>query len=236
MRAILLAAGMGTRLRPLTINTPKSLVVVNGKPMIETQIEYLQEIGVEKIIIVTGYLNEKFNYLKSKYGVTLVHNDKYEQYNNIYTMYLVKDYLANSYVIDADNYLHKNFLVKSPTNSLYFSARKRGFINEWIIRVDDKNKIVDFEIADGDDEYILCGVSYWSQKDAAKIVNKLEETIGTGDFEELYWDNIVKDLISTLNVYLQPIGSDDSFEIDSLEDLEKVQTFLRVRSELLTKY
>ena len=66
MRAILLAAGMGTRLRPLTLDTPKSLVKVNGRPMLETQIEFLREKGISEIIVVTGYLSEKFEYLKDK--------------------------------------------------------------------------------------------------------------------------------------------------------------------------
>lgn len=73
MRAILLAAGMGTRLRPLTLTTPKSLVEVNGKPMLERQIEFLREIEIDEIIVVTGYLNEKFKYLREKYGVKLIH-------------------------------------------------------------------------------------------------------------------------------------------------------------------
>ena len=64
MRAILLAAGMGTRLRPLTIDTPKSLISVNGKPMLETQIQFLKEKGIDDIIVVTGYLSEKFEYIK----------------------------------------------------------------------------------------------------------------------------------------------------------------------------
>ncbi|MBJ8133569.1 sugar phosphate nucleotidyltransferase, partial [Bacillus cereus group sp. N3] len=106
MRAILLAAGMGTRLRPLTLTKPKSLVEVNGKPMLERQIEYLQEIGIDEIIVVTGYLSEKFNYLVDKYeNIRLVYNDKYNVYNNIYTMYVVREYLADAYVVDADVYL-----------------------------------------------------------------------------------------------------------------------------------
>ena len=112
MRAILLAAGMGTRLRPLTLDTPKSLIEVNGRPLLERQIEFLRERGVEEIIVVTGYLAEKFDYLKDKYGVKLVNNDKYDIYNNIYTMYLVREYLENTYVVDADVYISENFLLE----------------------------------------------------------------------------------------------------------------------------
>ena len=115
MRAILLAAGMGTRLRPLTLETPKSLVKVNNKPMLETQVEYLIEKGIKEIIVVTGYLSEKFDYLKEKYNIKLVHNDKYNVYNNIYTMYLVKEYLGDSYVIDAC--VNQHALVGTKKNS-----------------------------------------------------------------------------------------------------------------------
>ncbi|NRD76705.1 NTP transferase domain-containing protein [Bacillus sp. BRMEA1] len=223
MRAILLAAGMGTRLRPLTLTTPKSLTVVNGKPMLEQQIEFLREVGVEEIIVVTGYLAEKFAYLEEKYGVKLVHNDQYDVYNNIYTMYLVRDFLPDSYVIDADVYLHHNFLLRNPKNSMYFSARKPEFKGEWMIRFNDDFKVYDIVVGDGEHDYILCGISYWSGEDGRYIVGKLEEAVAGGSFKDLYWDDIVKDNIGALNVYLQEIHPDDSFEIDSLEDLENVR-------------
>ena len=89
MKAIILAAGLGTRLRPMTENTPKALVQVNQKPLIEYQIEFLKEKGINDIIIIVGYLKEQFDYLKEKYGVRLVFNDKYADYNNFYSLYLV---------------------------------------------------------------------------------------------------------------------------------------------------
>lgn len=225
MRAILLAAGMGTRLRPLTLETPKSLVEVNGKPMLETQIEFLIEKGIKEIIVVTGYLNEKFEYLKEKYNVKLVHNDKYNVYNNIYTMYLVRDYLPDSYVIDADVYLHNNFIDKAIDESTYFSGYKQGFKDEWILDFDDKNKVYNIRVGSGEG-YILCGVSYWSEKDGRFIVDKLEKSIVGDAFENLYWDDIVKDNIKDLNVHVRKINSEDCFEIDSLEDLEQVKNYI----------
>lgn len=222
MRAILLAAGMGTRLRPLTLTTPKSLTIVNGEPLLERQVRFLQEIGVNEIIVVTGYLSEKFQYLKEKFNVKLVHNDKYNEYNNVYSMYLVKDYLPGSYVIDADNYLSRNFLLKNPKTSLYFSSKK-PFNNEWVIRFDQNKKVTDIIVTDQGDDYILCGVSYWSKEDGEFISKKLEETIQNRDFKDLYWDDIVKENINDLNVYLQEINLEDTYEIDSIEDLEEVR-------------
>lgn len=225
MRAILLAAGMGTRLRPLTLTTPKSLVQVDGQPILERQVEFLKEIGVEEIIVVTGYLKEKFEYLKEKYGVKLIHNDKFDIYNNIYTMYLVREYLGDSYVIDADVYINRNFLDKNIKNSTYFSGYKKDFKNEWIIDYNSNGKVNDIIVGDGEG-YILSGISYWSKDDANIIVNKLEEIIKSGNFTDLYWDDIVRNNLSSLNVYLNKIRSDDSFEIDSLEELNDLNRFL----------
>lgn len=219
MRAILLAAGMGTRLRPLTLTTPKSLIEVGGKPLMERQIEYLREVGVDEIIVLTGYLNEKFDYLKEKYGVKIVHNDKYDKYNNIYTMYLVREYLKDTYVIDADVYLRRNFLKKEMTSSAYFTGIK-DFENEWILKFDDNDKVYDIEVGDGHD-FIMSGVSYWSENDGEIIRGKLEAAIDGGDFTNLYWDNIVKDNLAILDVHIERIAGDDWFEIDSLDDLEK---------------
>lgn len=222
MRAILLAAGMGTRLRPITLETPKSLVSVNGQPMLERQIEFLKDKGIDEIIIVTGYLSEKFEYLKEKYNVKLIHNDKFDKYNNIYTMYLVREYLGDSYVIDADVYLNRNFIDSNIKQSTYFSGYKTNFENEWMLCYDEDNRVYDIEVCSGNG-YILSGVSYWANSDSIKIINELENAINNEKFHELYWDDIVKNNIHNMNVFIKKIESDDSYEIDSISDLEEVQ-------------
>lgn len=225
MRAILLAAGMGTRLRPLTLNTPKSLIVVNGKPLAERQIEALKEKGINDITIVTGYLSEKFEYLKEKYNVNIVYNDKYDKYNNIYTMYLVRELLGDAYVIDADVYINRNFIKDKIKDSTYFSAYKENFNNEWKLEFDNSNNISDINITSGDG-YILSGVSYWAENDAKIIVDKLEKAIESKNFENLYWDNIVKDNLENLNIKLEKLNTNDIFEIDSVEELEMMKSIL----------
>lgn len=221
MKAILLAAGMGTRLRPLTLTTPKSLITVNGEPLLERQIRFLRETGVRDIAVVTGYLHEKFTYLKKKFAVTLIRNPYYDRYNNLYSMYLAREYLPGAYVIDADNYLRRNFLLDKPSTSLYFSAKK-PFVNEWVLHMDSQNRIQNITIEEQGNDYILCGISYWSEPDGRKLVKKLEETVANGDFQNKYWDHIVKENIRDLNVHLQEIDARDTHEIDSLEDLKRL--------------
>lgn len=234
MKAIILAAGMGTRLRPLTEKMPKALIKLKGIPMIERQLMYLNEKGIYDITVVTGYLSEQFNYLVDKFGVKLIHNDKYEVFNNIYTMYLVRDFLPGSYVIESDFFWVTNIIDPDPKESMCFCNFREKFWNEWIIRTDENNRIIAIEIGDGMNEYILSGLSYWTEKDGEFIKEKLEEAISTGEFEELYWDEIVKCHLSEMNVKLKRLTSLDSYEIDSVEDLRFVEKQIKIAKRVET--
>lgn len=219
MNAIILAAGMGTRLRPLTDETPKSLVEVNGEPIAERQIRSLREIGVEDISIVTGYLHEKFDYLKKKYGVRLIYNDKYNIYNNAYSLYLARDYLDNSFILEGDVYLANNFLLAGLKQSGYFTGIKEDFSDEWIFKFGEGDRLTDISIGSGTD-YIMTGVSYWTERDSKNINKLLKEMIDKGGFEKLFWDDLIKDNIDDFDLRAYKIKSDDWIEIDSVKDLK----------------
>ncbi|AGX45108.1 sugar phosphate nucleotidyltransferase [Clostridium saccharobutylicum] len=232
MRAILMAAGMGTRLRPLTLTTPKSLIEVNGMSLLERQIINLRERGIDEIIVLTGYLHEKFDEIVKKYNLIKVVNDKYDVYNNIYTMYLVREYLKDAFVIDADNYITRNFLPTSkPETSVYYSACKENIINEWILRYDQDGRIHGVDIGKNGDEpsYIMSGASFWTEEDGKLIAQKVEEAVNLGDFKDMYWDSIAVDNLDNMNVKIEKIQSNDIFEIDSLEDLEYLKRSLNIK-------
>ena len=204
MRAIILAAGLGTRLRPMTDNTPKALIKVKDKPLVEYQIEYLKE----------------------KYGVKLVFNDKYAEYNNFYSLYLVKDYLADSYVIDADNYLFKNMFRSDINRSTYFSVYREDCENEWFLIYGDDYKVKDI-IVDSKAGRILSGVSFWDKETAEKINKFIDFAYDSNEFMDLYWDNMVKDNISELDVYVEELEANSIYEIDSVKDYNKLEKILR---------
>ena len=226
MRALILAAGLGTRLRPMTDNTPKALIKVKDKPLVEYQIEYLKEKGIDEIIVVVGYLHEQFDYLKEKYGVKLVFNDKYAEYNNFYSLYLVKDYLADSYVIDADNYLFKNMFRSDINRSTYFSVYREDCENEWFLIYGDDYKVKDI-IVDSKAGRILSGVSFWDKETAEKINKFIDFAYDSNEFMDLYWDNMVKDNISELDVYVEELEANSIYEIDSVKDYNKLEKILR---------
>ena len=226
MRAIILAAGLGTRLRPMTDNTPKALIKVKDKPLVEYQIEYLKEKGIDEIIVVVGYLHEQFDYLKEEYGVKLVFNEKYAEYNNFYSLYLVKDYLADSYVIDADNYLFKNMFRSDINRSTYFSVYREDCENEWFLIYGDDYKVKDI-IVDSKAGRILSGVSFWDKETAEKINKFIDFAYDSNEFMDLYWDNMVKDNISELDVYVEELEANSIYEIDSVKDYNKLEKILR---------
>lgn len=226
MRAIILAAGLGTRLRPMTDNTPKALIKVKDKPLVEYQIEYLKEKGIDEIIVVVGYLHEQFDYLKEKHGVKLVFNEKYAEYNNFYSLYLVKDYLADSYVIDADNYLFKNMFRSDINRSTYFSVYREDCENEWFLIYGDDYKVKDI-IVDSKAGRILSGVSFWDKETAEKINKFIDFAYDSNEFMDLYWDNMVKDNISELDVYVEELEANSIYEIDSVKDYNKLEKILR---------
>lgn len=232
MRAIILAAGMGTRLRPLTDNLPKGLVPVNGMPMVEKQVIFLKEAGIDEIIIVTGYINEKFDYLEEKYGVKLIFNEKYDIYNNIYTMYLVREYLSDAYVLEGDIFMNNNVIDKNIERTTYFGCREKNpFAKEWMFEVNEEGRILNMEMEPGEDEVIFRGISYWTEKDGKFIADKLEEAVNTAGFDNLYWDDVIKENIDGVDLYLKVLEDHDLFEIDSMNDLNNVEAILQVAAE-----
>ena len=117
-RAIIMAAGKGTRMLPLTERIPKPLVEVNGKSFIERTIEILLSKSISEIYVVTGYLKEKFKYLEEKYPeVTLLDNPYYDTCNNISSLYIARDYIENSVILDGDMIINNSDVIQKEFDS-----------------------------------------------------------------------------------------------------------------------
>lgn len=222
MNAIILAAGMGTRLRPLTNDRPKCLVAVNGVPMVERQIQFLKEKGIDDITLISGYKAEALEYLKEKYGVDIVFNDRYDTCNNINSLYIVRDRFHDTYVLEGDVYMDKNVLLSEVNKSSYF-ARNKKYDNEWGLEVDENNRLVKINIGAGNG-FLMSGISYWKSEDCKRIIAHMEDVYASKDYTNLYWDNMVLDIYPELEVYVQEI--DGIYEIDTPEELKDVETKL----------
>ena len=106
-RAIIMAAGTGSRMRPVTLETPKPLVKVNGTRMIDTAIEDLLANGIREIYVVVGYKKEQFNQLQEDYPfIKLIDNPYYDTCNNIASLYVAREYLEDCIILDGDQIIY----------------------------------------------------------------------------------------------------------------------------------
>lgn len=223
--AIIMASGLGTRMRPLTEKTPKPLIKVLGKPMVESVIDALNDINVEHIYVVVGYLKEQFKYLTKKYGnVSLIENPDYERVNNISSIYYAKDILlkGSAYICEADLYVanRKLFCARVP-KSCYFGKFVKGYSGDWVFDTDENGLITRVGKC-GTDLYNMVGISYFTAEDAEILSRKIGQAYGQAGYETLFWDDVVNDNLSELKLRVHAVETDDIYEIDTVEELKAI--------------
>ena len=224
--AILMAAGMGTRMRPLTEKMPKPLVQVVGKPMIETVIDAMTGIGIDHIYIVTGYLGEQFGYLKEKYSnITLLNNPDYETVNNISSMFSALDVLRKGtcFICEADLYISDpSFLHREPDKSGYYGRYVEGHSDDWVFERDKEGYITRVGKV-GEDCYNMVGVAYFKEKEASILADKIEKAYGAPGYETMFWDDVVNKSLQELKLVVHPVTEEMIVEIDTVQELEEVE-------------
>lgn len=223
--AIIMAAGLGTRMRPLTYEMPKPLIPVHGKPMIESIIDGLHQNDINDITIVVGYLGEKLGYLSDKYqGIKLIENPYYNRYNNISSLYVARNELKNTIILDGDQLIpNTKILNRDFQYSGYAGSRVDGWTDEWIMHVDNNNVILSCDREGNDHGWRLYSLSKWTAKDSAMLKKYLVQGFSNGEYRDLYWDDIAMfEYFDKFTLTMMPINKGDIIEIDSVAQLKKI--------------
>lgn len=221
-RAIFIAAGFGSRLVPITLNTPKPLVRVKGVRIIDTLLDAVIAAGIEEIIIVRGYLAEQFDQLKYKYPmVKFVENPLYNEANNISSVMCIRYLLSNAYVLEADLLLsNPKLITKYQYNSNYLGVPTEK-TDDWCFFMEG-DRIKRLGVG-GINCHHMFGISYWTEDDGRKLCNHVEQVYNSPGGKERYWDQVaLGEFIKEYNVGVRECSFDDIVEIDTFRELKEL--------------
>ncbi len=218
--AVIMAAGTSSRFAPLSFEKPKSLFPVRGEILLERQIRQIKEAGIEQIIIVVGYMKERFSYLKSKYGVTLIENNDYLRRNNNGSIYAAKKYLRNSYICSADNYFIKNPFEKEAPEAYYSVVFIKGATQEWCVKTDRDGYIKKATIG-GRDSWCMLGHAFWDEQFSARFVDILEKNYNEPRTAPMLWESIFLQHTDMLSMKIRKYPRNCIYEFDQLDELRR---------------
>ena len=216
--AIILAAGFGSRFVPLTLETPKGLLKVHGQPMIERQIEQLQNKGITNITIVVGYKKESFDYLVDKYGVTTIYNAEYSTKNNLASLHCVSHLLDSTYVLMSDFWIEENIFNAYEACSWYSGVYLHGQTNEWCVTTSPSGRIKSISIG-GSDSYALVGPAYFTPSFSEKFKELLAEYYNKPGTDDYFWEQVLINNINSLTIYLNE-QTGNVYEFENFEELK----------------
>lgn len=224
--AVILAAGKSTRFAPFTYERPKGLFRVKGEILIERQISQLIEAGVKDIYVVVGYMKEKFFYLEQKYPeVHLLVNNRFGVKGNLYSVFVAREYLKNTYICCADHYFVKNpFVDDNPQNVSYRACIYRsGKFNEFSADYSDANVITRVDLG-GSDKMAMVGHAYFNETFSQRFVYYLNKEIADFRVNSLFWEEYFERHIKELTLYVKKFDKGDILEFNCIDDLRQFDT------------
>lgn len=218
--AIIMAAGRSRRCMPLSNYLPKGLFEIKGDTMVERQIKQLHDAGVSQIILVVGYLKEKYYELKKKYkDLIIIDNTEWEEKNNISSLYAAKDYLKNSYVCCSDNWFAHNVYRDYVYDSYYAAKFSDEFINEDCVKAFDKNGYMREVKRGGEKSWYIIGESFWRKDFSDKFKELMVKEYYDPEMKYMLWDHFYAKHIDVLNMKIRKTDDKECKEFDTTEEI-----------------
>lgn len=227
--AIILAAGYGMRMVPISTEVSKGLLEVHGEPLIERLIKQLHEANVLEIHIVVGFQKEQYEYLMDKYGVNLIVNPEYSIKNNLYSLKKAVHLLGNTYIVPCDLWCSRNPFSKYELCSWYM-------VNDLIT---DKTSVKvnrNWELIRVSKDSMgngMVGISYLLKEDAGKVKENVLALCQSGSYDNAFWEEALYEK-QKMFVYARVIKEQDVVEINTYEQLRDLdENSKQLKSEVL---
>lgn len=223
-RAIVLAAGRGERMRPLTDEMPKPMVRVDGRRIIDTLLAALVAAGIPEIYVVRGYLGEKFDALKEEYPTLhFIDNPHWHEANNISSLLAAGDLVENAFVVEGDLFLQNPSLLSREQQGTNYLAIPVKETTDWCFFPDEAGVIRRMAVG-GTDCWKMVGISYWTTEDGRNLAQSIRRLYESPGGAVRYWDEAALSAdIEDFCVRVRACSEKDVQEIDTVEELETLR-------------
>ena len=234
---VILAAGLGSRLKPLTDEIPKCLTEVNGKSIILQTIEVLEKNGIDETIIVVGYLGQSIiNKLGSRYmnmKLTYLWNNIYDETNSMYSAWLAREYLEKGALLIEGDTVFEEFLIQKvlamPDERPYWVADRFSPEYDGSMSItDEHNRIVGLKIVRGklnkypDNHFKSTGLLKITPEYGKLFSQWLDDDVKAKN-THIYYDLVISKHLMDAPIFVCDISGKDWTEIDNLQDLDRAE-------------
>ena len=228
----MLAAGTGSRFQPLTLDAPKCLTVVGGKPILERLVENLRVQGIEKLIVVTGYLDHCIrNFLQQHKGdmqVEYVFNPDYQTTNNIYSLWLARSAIKEPFLlVECDLVFDPSMLNEMMQPNKIAISNILPWMNGTTVELNKDRSVTSFEVGQDKNNtprYKTVNIYSLSLDSWDKVVDRLSGYI-SGERLGEYYEVVFADMIAddSLNFDAVLFNENRWYEVDRVEDLNAAE-------------
>jgi len=238
MKAVILAAGIASRLRPLTDTTPKCLLKIGDRCLLERAFDALIQNGFDEFIIVTGYRQQQIvDFLQTRYPerkVTFIYNDRYESTNNIYSLWLTRPYVDGEEVLllDSDIVFDPQIVAKllgsDKADALALNRHELG-AEEIKVIADEEQKVVEISKVCSIPEAIgeSIGIEKMSATYTKALFQELETMITVERLDNIFYERAFERLIPQgYSFYVIDTTEFFSAELDTVEDFQQAQKLI----------
>ena len=233
--AVILAAGPAARLAPFSYERPKAMFEVRGDVLIERLIRQLNEVGIQDITVVVGYMKEAFFYLEDAFGVKIVVNPDYAVRNNHASLFCARGILGSTYVCNSDEYYVRNIFNRYEYQPYCAACYAEKIDDEYVFSAGASGLITGMAKC-GAHAYFSRGPAYFTREVSAQLIGIIRDEYDEPGMAQKLWDDVLADHIGDVHMYMRAMEPDTVFEFDYLTDLAAFDQdfFTNVDSKILS--